>query len=78
MTNLLQRAIAQIEKLPTDQQDAIATRILADLEDEQEWSARFDSTTDEQWDSLAATARHEIASGETTPLDEVFPPGASE
>ena len=53
MTKLLQRAIEEIEKLPVDQQDTIASRILADLEDEKTWAARFESTTDNQWDRLA-------------------------
>ncbi len=34
MAKLLQQAIGEIEKLPVDQQDAMAARILADLEDE--------------------------------------------
>jgi len=73
MTELLQRAIAAIEKLPTDEQDAIATRILAELADEQAWSARFASTTDEQWARLVASAKGEIASGDTLSLDTMFP-----
>ena len=31
MTELLQRAIAEIEKLPAEVQDAVASRLLADL-----------------------------------------------
>ena len=38
MTEMLQRAIAEIEKLPEDEQDAIAARVLADLADEQGWN----------------------------------------
>lgn len=75
MTKLLQRAIEEIEKLPVDQQDTIASRILADLEDEKTWAARFESTTDNQWDRLAEGVRREIAAGDTAPLDDVFPPG---
>jgi hypothetical protein len=77
MTELLQRAIAEIEKLPADAQDAIAIRILADLADEQAWSASFAATTDQQWDRLVADARREIAAGNTTDLDEAFPPETS-
>jgi hypothetical protein len=33
MTELLQRALVEIEKLPVDTQDAVASRILADLAD---------------------------------------------
>ena len=73
MTELLQQAIAQIQKLSPDQQDAIATRLLAELRDEQQWDAQFAATTDDQWDQMAAIVRHEIATGETIPLDEVFP-----
>ncbi len=78
MRGLLQQAIAEIEKLPADGQDAIATRILAELADEQAWAARFNATSDEQWERLTQAAHREIAAGETTPLDDVFPPGVSQ
>jgi hypothetical protein len=73
MTELLQQAIAQIQQLPPDQQDAIASRFLAELQDEQKWESRFAATTDEQWDQMVAMVRQEIAAGETVPLSEVFP-----
>jgi phage I-like protein len=73
MTELLRQVIAQIEKLPADQQNAIAARFLEESKDEQEWETRFAATTDDQWDQMAAIVRQEIARGETVPLDEVFP-----
>lgn len=73
MTELLRRAIAELEKLPADRQDAIAARLLAELKDEQAWTTRFETTTDEQWDRLAAMVRQDIANGDTISLDEVFP-----
>lgn len=72
MTELLQLAIAEIGKLPAEEQNAIATRILDELKDEQNWKIRFQATTDNQWDILAEMVRQEIAAGEITPLDEVF------
>jgi hypothetical protein len=72
MTELLQRAIMEIEKLSSDAQDAIAARILGDLKDEQAWTARFMATTDEQWDAMVAEARRDIAAGGTTPLDQIL------
>ena len=72
MTELLQQAISQIQKLPPDQQDVIAARFMAELQDEQKWEARFAATTDDQWDQMAAMVRQEIATGETTPLGEVL------
>jgi hypothetical protein len=74
MTELLQQAIAQIQQLPPDQQDAIAARFLAELQDEQKWETSFAATTDDQWDQMAAMVRQEITKGETVPLAEIFPP----
>jgi hypothetical protein len=73
MTELLRQAIAQIQQLPPDQQDAIAFRFLAELQDEQKWESQFAATTDDQWDQMAAIVRQEISAGETAPLGEVFP-----
>ena len=74
MIESLQRVIAEIEKLPTDTQDAIANRLLNELEDEKAWNESFASTTENQWDNLAAMVRQEISTGNTISLDEVFPP----
>lgn len=81
MTELLQKAIAEVLKLSDEEQDAlvkdrpeaIATRLLAELEDEQAWQSRFDATTDNQWDNLATLVRQGIASGGIVSTDEVFP-----
>ena len=40
MTELLERAITQLKTLPADEQDAIAARLLAEMEDEQTWKAK--------------------------------------
>ncbi len=75
MTDLLQRAIREIEKLPAEKQNVIAERILAGLEDEEAWAANFDATSDEQWDRLADLVRRDIVSGDVVRLEEVFPSG---
>ncbi len=74
MTTLLQRAIAEAEKLPAEDQDAIASRLLAEIEDERRWNDRFAATTDDQWERLVAEVRRDIATGGTHTLDEAFPP----
>jgi predicted GTPase len=74
MRELLQQAIAVIEKLPAEVQDAIATRLLAEAADEQAWAAQFEATTDTQWDRMAETVRRAIVAEDLTPLDDVFPP----
>ena len=43
------------------------------LSDEEVWNDRFEATTDAQWDSLAEIVRQEIATGDITPLSEIFP-----
>jgi hypothetical protein len=73
MTELLESVITQLKTLPEDDQDAIATRLLAELQDEQQWNQHFTETTDDQWDNLASIVRQEIASMEVMPLDALFP-----
>jgi hypothetical protein len=73
-TQLLQRAIAAMENLPEELQDAIAERMLEEVADEQAWNARFEATSDAQWSQLAETVRRSIRDGSTTPLEDVLPP----
>lgn len=73
MTELLEHAITQLKTLPADEQDAIAARLLAELEDEQTWKAQFESMTDAQWDRIAKMVPQEIAAGDITPLANIFP-----
>jgi hypothetical protein len=73
MTELLERVIAQLKTLSDDEQDAIAARLLAEMEDEQTWNAQFEATTDDQWDRMAEMVRKEIAVGDITPLTKVLP-----
>ncbi len=73
MTTLLQRVIAEAEKLPIEDQDAIASRLLAEIEDERQWTARFSATTEEQWDAMVAEVRRDIATTGSRPLEEAFP-----
>ena len=73
MTELLEQAVAEIEKLPEDAQDAIAARLLADLADEKKWAASFSTTTGAQWEQMVALVREEIGAGYVIPLDQVIP-----
>ena len=73
MTELLERVIAQLKTLPAEEQDVIAGRLLAEMEDEQTWKAQFEATTDDQWDRMAEMVWKEISVGDITPLAEVLP-----
>jgi hypothetical protein len=77
MTSLLQRAFAEVEKLPAEVQDAIAAWLLVDIDDERQWDARFAATTEDQWDRLIARVRRAVAEGGTIPVEDVFPPDGS-
>jgi hypothetical protein len=68
MTKLLETALERISKLPNEEQDAIASQILADLEDEAGWAKRFASQKD-KIRRLADEALKEQHEGETRPLD---------
>ena len=74
MRELLRQAIATIEELPAEVQDAIATRLLAEASDEQAWAAQFEATSAMQWDRMAESVRQAVAGGNSMPLDDVFPP----
>jgi hypothetical protein len=72
MTELLERAIAQLKTLPSNEQDSLAAILLAEMESERIWKDKFESTTDDQWQRMADMVRQEIAAGDTTPLADVF------
>jgi hypothetical protein len=68
MTERLEQAIAQLKTLPTDKQDAIATLILEELEEEQRWDDSFARSPD-LLAKLAAEAIVEYQAGKTQELD---------
>jgi hypothetical protein len=68
MTERLEQAIAQLKTLSTDQQDAIANLILAELEEEQRWDDSF-ARSPNLLAKLAAEAMAEHRSGKTQELD---------
>lgn len=62
MTQSLERALAEIQKLPDAEQDAIAAIILDELADEQRWNEAFARSQD-QLARLAAQTRANIRAG---------------
>lgn len=72
MTKLLEKAFAEAASLPDAEQDALAARILAEIEDERAWDRAFAATTDAQWDKLAAMAQREAKGKGSTSLDELI------
>jgi hypothetical protein len=73
MTDLLKKAIAALEKLPTNQQDVIAKQILEELEDERQWDETFaDPRSEIVLDTLIACAKQQVARGEATDLDAIL------
>ncbi len=65
MTETLRRAVAQVEQLSPDQQDAIAELMMRELE-EREWDALVTSEASQDYlRRLVAEARAEDAAGET-------------
>ncbi|BAZ15274.1 hypothetical protein NIES4071_71460 [Calothrix sp. NIES-4071] len=68
MTELLEQAIAKLKTLPSNEQDAIATMILEELEDERLWDEAFSRSKD-KLALLAAAAVAEYHAGKTEELD---------
>jgi hypothetical protein len=68
MTERLEQVIARLKTLPTDKQDAIATLILEELEEDQRWDDSFARSPD-LLAKLAAEAMAEYRAGKTQELD---------
>ena len=68
MTDLLERAFAEAAKLPPDEQNLIASRLLAELAAEDEFDRAIQSTAG-RLAGLAGQAIEEHRAGLTRPLD---------
>jgi hypothetical protein len=68
MTQLLEQAYARIIQLPEAQQDTIASLILEELEDEEQWQQQF-AASEDVLSRLAQKALAEHRAGKTLPLD---------
>ncbi len=68
MTELLKRAIAKLQTLPESEQDALASLILEEIEDERRWDESFSRSPD-VLAKLAETAMAEYHVGKTQELD---------
>lgn len=62
MTKLLEKAIAEISKRSTDEQDGIAALILDELADEELWDKQFTSSQS-QLSQIADKVRADIKAG---------------
>lgn len=71
MSRLLEKALERIGTLPEDEQDAIASQILASLADEEAWKMRFAQKRD-VIRRMALEALEEDAKGETLPLSDLL------
>ena len=68
MTALLEKALAEISKLPPPQQEEVAAWLLAELTDEGHWASSF-AKSQPTLDALADEALAEHRAGLTEPLD---------
>jgi len=68
MTALLEKAMNRINALPPEEQDAVASLILEEIESEKRWDKLF-AGSQGQLAQLAAQAISEYEAGKTKPLD---------
>ena len=67
MTDLLEKALKQVSKLPPAEQDAVAAILLEELASEERWAALFEKSED-LLEKLADEALAEHRAGLTKPL----------
>jgi hypothetical protein len=68
MNALLEKALAEVARLPEEDQEAIAALILDEIAAERGWDERFVKTQN-QLGALVRSARAEVARGEVVPGD---------
>lgn len=68
MTQLMEKALSEIRKLPEEEQDALAAWILEELEAERKWNASL-SQSEDLLVQLADEALKEHRAGKTKALD---------
>ena len=73
MTKLLKQAFDRVSALPDDEQDAIASIVLEEIEDEARWQASFAKSQD-ALRRLVKEARDEIDRGDVLPMDPATKP----
>ncbi|BBO23758.1 MAG: hypothetical protein AMXMBFR19_19860 [Chthonomonadaceae bacterium] len=71
MSDRLKLAFDEAAKLPEAEQDAFASFLLAELEDEKLWRKQF-AASQGALAKLAAKARLEHAQGKTRPLEDLL------
>ncbi|MCY3682678.1 MAG: hypothetical protein OXH16_14855 [Gemmatimonadetes bacterium] len=62
MTQLLEKALQEVSKLPPEKQEAIASVILEELEDDRRWDEAFAASQD-KLGKLAQKVRSDIKAG---------------
>ena len=67
MTQLLEKVLKEVAKLPTSDQDAVAAILLEEIASEQRWTASF-AKSQELLAKLADKALADHAAGRTKPL----------
>lgn len=77
VTDALAEAIAEATKLPAEDQNYLAFRIMEDITEEQKWSDSFTGSLD-TLDKLVAEAREDIAAGRVCSLEDFLAEGDRE
>jgi len=67
MNKILERAIAEVARLPDDEQETIACLMLEEIEAERGWDQRF-AKSESKLAELARRAKAQHATGQTAPL----------
>lgn len=71
MTTVLDAALAELAKLPPEEQDALATLLMDEIKSEQRWTASF-TASQTLLRSLASEALAEHRASKTKPLDDLL------
>jgi hypothetical protein len=71
VTEALAAAVSEAAKMPVEDQNYIAFRIMEEIAEEKKWNDSF-THSPEALEDLATQARQDIAEGKTYPLAEIL------
>jgi hypoxanthine-guanine phosphoribosyltransferase len=68
MNNLITR----LKQKPPEKQEALASKFLSEMDDEEKWEQAFNQTTEKQWAKLADDIKNRIENEELLSVEDVF------
>ena len=72
MSTLVNNLITRLKQKSPEKQEALASKFLSEMDDEEKWEQAFNQTTEKQWAKLADDIKNRIDNEKLFLADDVF------